>query len=145
QVRKELTDEWQDRGVTQGKEYAILTNEITRAWSGMNTQQYKKLKGLKKQNLRDNMSTTEIILNMLAETSTTDISKEEKPTTFDENQKVAHRGGRVAGIARQALEAETGKPVITAKNAVDFARLIDEVVKEVEHSKEDNENEKSIK
>ncbi|MEF9916943.1 MAG: BRO family protein, partial [Lachnospiraceae bacterium] len=118
QVRKELTDEWQDRGVMQGKEYAILTNEITRAWSGMNTQQYKKLKGLKKQNLRDNMSTTEIILNMLAETSTTDISKEEKPTTFDENQKVAHRGGRVAGIARQALEAETGKPVITAKNAV---------------------------
>ncbi|MEG1470122.1 MAG: BRO family protein [Anaerovoracaceae bacterium] len=143
QVRKELTDEWQDRGVTQGKEYAILTNEITRAWSGMNTQQYKKLKGLKKQNLRDNMSTTEIILNMLAETSTTDISKEEKPTTFDENQKVAHRGGRVAGIARQALEAETGKPVITAKNAVDFARLIDEVVKEVEHPKEDNENEET--
>ena len=140
QVRKELSDEWQDRGVAQGKEYAILTNEITRAWSGMNTQQYKKLKGLKKQNLRDNMSTTEIILNMLAETSTTDISKEEEPTTFDENQKVARRGGRVAGIARQALEAETGKPVITAKNAVDFARLIDEVVKEVEHPKEDNEN-----
>ena len=126
QVRKELTDEWQDRGVTQGKEYAILTNEITRAWSGMNTQQYKKLKGLKKQNLRDNMSTTELILNMLAETSTTDISKEEKPITFEENQKVARRGGRVAGIARQALEAETGKPVITSKNAVDFAKLIDE-------------------
>ncbi|MEG0958329.1 MAG: BRO family protein [Erysipelotrichaceae bacterium] len=145
QVRKELTDEWQDRGITQGKEYAILTNEITQAWSGMNTQVYKKLKGLKKQNLRDNMSTTEIILNMLAETSTTDISKEEKSTTFYENKKVAHRGGRVAGIARQALEAETGKPVITVKNAVDFARLIDEVVKEVEHSKEDNENEKSIK
>lgn len=140
QVRKELTDEWQDRGVTQGKEYAILTNEITRAWSGMNTQQYKKLKGLKKQNLRDNMSTTELILNMLAETSTTDISKEEKPTTFEENQKVARRGGRVAGIARQALEAETGKPVITSKNAVDFAKLIDEVVKEVEPPKEDTED-----
>lgn len=140
QVRKELTDEWQDRGVTQGKEYAILTNEITRAWSGMNTQQYKKLKGLKKQNLRDNMSTTELILNMLAETSTTDISKEEKPTTFEENQSIARRGGRVAGIARQALEAETGKPVITSKNAVDFAKLIDEVVKEVEHPKEDGEN-----
>lgn len=139
QVRKELTDEWQDRGVAQGKEYAILTNEITRAWSGMNTQQYKKLKGLKKQNLRDNMSTTELILNMLAETSTTDISKEEKPTTFEENQEVARRGGRVAGIARQALEAETGKPVITSKNAVDFAKLIDEVVKEVEQPKEDDE------
>lgn len=137
-IDPELTDEWQDRGVTQGKEYAILTNEITRAWSGMNTQQYKKLKGLKKQNLRDNMSTTELILNMLAETSTTDISKEEKPTTFEENQKVARRGGRVAGIARQALEAETGKPVITSKNAVDFAKLINEVVKEVEHPKEDN-------
>ena len=134
QVRKELTDEWQDRGVTGGKEYAILTNEITRAWSGMNTQQYKKLKGLKKQNLRDNMSTTELILNMLAETSTTDISKEEKPTTFEENQRVARRGGRVAGIARQALEAETGKPVITSKNAVDFSKLIDEVVKEVEQN-----------
>lgn len=132
QVRKELTDEWQDRGVMQGKEYAILTNEITQAWSGMNTQQYKKLKGLKKQNLRDNMSTTELILNMLAETSTTDISKEKKPVTFEENKKVARRGGGVAGIARQALEAETGKPVITPKNAVDFARLIDEIVKEVE-------------
>ena len=141
QVRKELTDEWQDRGVTEGKEYAILTNEITRAWSGMNTQQYKKLKGLKKQNLRDNMSTTELILNMLAETSTTDISKEEKPTTFAENQKVARRGGRVAGIARQALEAETGKPVITSKNAVDFAKLIDEVVKDVELPKEDGKEE----
>lgn len=140
QVRKELTDEWQDRGVTGDREYAILTNEITRAWSGMNTQQYKKLKGLKKQNLRDNMSTTELILNMLAETSTTDISKEEKPTTFEENQRIAHRGGRVAGIARQALEAETGKSVITSKNAVDFAKLIGEVVKEVEQPKEDSED-----
>lgn len=140
QVRKELTDEWQDRGVTGGKEYAILTNEITQAWSGMNTKQYKKLKGLKKQNLRDNMSTTELILNMLAETSATDISKEEKPTTFEENQKVARRGGRVAGIARQALEAETGKPVITSKNAVDFAKLIDEVVKDVKPLKEDGED-----
>lgn len=138
QVRKELTDEWQDRGIKQGKEYAILTNEITQAWSGMNTQQYKKLKGLKKQNLRDNMSTTELILNMLAETSTTDISKEEKPVSFEENQKVARRGGRVAGIARQALEAETGKSVITSKNAVDFANLINEVVKEMEQLKEDD-------
>lgn len=140
QVRKELTDEWQDRGVTQGREYAILTNEITQAWSGMSTHQYKKLKGLRKQNLRDNMSTTELILNMLAETSTTDISKEEKPTTFEENQEIARRGGRVAGIARQALEAETRKPVITSKNAMDFARLIDEVVKEVEQPKEDSKD-----
>ena len=140
QVRKELTDEWQDRGVTQGKEFAILTNEITQAWSGMNTRQYKKLKGLKKQNLRDNMSTTELILNMLAETSTTDISKEERPTTFKESQKIARRGGRVAGIARQALEAETGKPVITSKNAVDFAKLINEVVKETEQPKEFDKN-----
>ena len=132
QVCKELTDEWQDRGIKQGKEYAILTNEITQAWSGMNTQQYKKLKGLKKQNLRDNMSTTELILNMLAETSTTDISKEERPVSFEENQKVARRGGRVAGIARQALEAETGKSVITSKNVVNFANLINEVVKEME-------------
>lgn len=138
QVRKELTDEWQDRGIKQGKEYAILTNEITQAWSGMNTQQYKKLKGLKKQNLRDNMSTTELILNMLAETSTTDISKEERPMSFEENQKVARRGGRVAGIARQALEAETGKSVITSKNAVDFANLINEVVKEMEQLKKDD-------
>lgn len=133
QVRKELTDEWQNRGVAQGKEYAILTNEITQAWSGMNTRQYKRLKGLQKQNLRDNMSTTELILNMLAETSTTDISKEEKPATLEDNKKVARRGGGVARIARQALEAETGKPVITSKNAVDFSKLIDEIVKEVEH------------
>ena len=112
QVRKELTDEWQDRGVKKGVEYAILTDEITRAWSGMTTRQYKKLKGLKKENLRDNMSTTEIILNMLAETSTKDISQAAKPETFEENIEVARRGGNVAGIAKQALEAETGKPVI---------------------------------
>lgn len=110
QVRKELTDEWQDRGVKKGVEYAILTDEITRAWSGMTTRQYKKLKGLKKENLRDNMSTTEIILNMLAETSTKDISQASKPETFEENIEVARRGGNVAGIAKQALEAETGKP-----------------------------------
>lgn len=117
QVRKELTDEWQDRSVKAGVEYAILTDEITRAWSGMTTRQYKKLKGLKKENLRDNMTTTELVLNMLAETSTTDISKEAKPETFAENQAVAQRGGNVAGIARRALEAETGKPVISDQNA----------------------------
>lgn len=116
QVRKELTDEWQDRGVKAGKEYAMLTDEITRAWSGMTTGQYKKLKGLKKENLRDNMTTTELVLNMLAETSTTDISKEAMPETFAENQAVARRGRNVAGIARRALEAETGKPVISEQN-----------------------------
>ena len=124
QVRKELTDEWQDCGVQKGLEYAILTDEITRAWSGMTTRQYKKLKGLKKENLRDNMTTTELVLNMLAETSTTDISKAEQPQTFSENQQIARRGGKVAGIARQALEAETGRPVITSLNATDFRQLI---------------------
>ena len=124
QVRKELTDEWQDRGVKKGVEYAILTDEITRAWSGMTTRQYKKLKGLKKENLRDNMTTTEIILNMLAETSTKDISKEAKPQTFEENIQVAKRGGSVAGIAKQALEAETGKPVITSQNAAQLNAVV---------------------
>lgn len=133
QVRKELTDEWQDRGVKKGVEYAILTDEITRAWSGMTTRQYKKLKGLKKENLRDNMTTTEIVLNMLAETSTTDISKETKPQNFEENVQVARQGGEVAGIARQALERRTGKPVVTSKNAAQLntvvAGMIEGVVK----------------
>ena len=124
QVRKELTDEWQDRGVKKGVEYAILTDEITRAWSGMTTRQYKKLKGLKKENLRDNMSTTEIILNMLAETSTKDISQAAKPETFEENIEIARRGGNVAGIAKQALEAETGKPVITSQNAAQLNAVV---------------------
>ena len=124
QVRKELSDEWQDRGVQQGVEYAILTDEITRAWSGMTTRQYKKLKGLKKENLRDNMSTTEIILNMLAETSTKDISQASKPETFEENIEVARRGGSVAGIAKKALETETGKPVITSQNAAQLNAVV---------------------
>ena len=109
QVRKELTDEWQERGVEKGLEYAILTDEITRAWSGMSTRQYKQFKGLKKENLRDNMSTTEIILNMLAETSTKDISQKEQPQGFAESQKIARRGGNVEIIARKALEEETVK------------------------------------
>ena len=128
QVRKELTDEWQDRGVKKGLEYAILTDEITRAWSGMTTRQYKKLKGLKKENLRDNMSTTEIILNMLAETSTKDISQTAKPETLEENIDVARRGGNVAGIAKQALEAETGKPVITSKNAAQLNAVVTSMI-----------------
>ena len=124
QVRKELTDEWQDRGVQKGVEYAILTDEITRAWSGMSTRQYKRLKGLKKENLRDNMTTTELVLNMLAETSTTDISKAEQPQSFSENMDVARKGGEVAGIARKALEERTGKPVITAKNASQLNAIV---------------------
>lgn len=128
QVRKELTDEWQDRGVQKGLEYAILTDEITRAWSDMTTKQYKRLKGLKKENLRDNMSTTELVLNMLAETSTTDISKSEQPQSFDDNKKVAQKGGEVAGIARKALEERTGKPVITSKSATDFHRLLPDII-----------------
>ena len=127
QVRKELTDEWNDRGVTQGKEYAILTNEITRAWAGLTTRQYKQLKGLKKENLRDNMSTLEVVLNMLAEATTTELSKENEPTTFEENRKVAIRGGTIAGDARRAIEADTGKPVITPKNALNFTTLLDAV------------------
>lgn len=128
QVRKELTDEWQNRGVQKGLEYAILTDEITRAWSGLSTREYKRLKGLKKENLRDNMSTTEIVLNMLAETSTTDISREEQPQTFSENRAVAQKGGEVAGIARRALEERTGRPVITSKNAMDFHQLLTEII-----------------
>lgn len=131
QVRKELTDEWQERGVKKGKEYAILTDEITHAWSGMTTKKYKQLKGLKKENLRDNMSTTELVLNMLAETSTTDISKVEQPQNFVENQQVARLGGEVAGIARKALEERTGKSVITPKNAYDFKELITSVVEDM--------------
>ena len=107
-IRNELTDEWKKRGVQKGKEYAILTDEISRAWSGMTTGQYKRLKGLTKENLRDNMTDLELVLTMLAEASTTDISKTAKPQTFEENKQVAKRGGKVAGIARQALEAETG-------------------------------------
>lgn len=128
QVRKELTDEWQNRGVQKGLEYAILTDEITRAWSGLSTREYKRLKGLKKENLRDNMSTTEIVLNMLAETSTTDISREEQPQTFSENRAVAQKGGEVAGIARRALEERTGRPVITSKNAMDFHQLLTDII-----------------
>lgn len=130
QVRKELTDEWKDRGVKQGKEFAILTDEITRAWAGMSTRQYKKLKGLKKENLRDNMTTTELVLNMLAETSTTDISKEEKPETFSENRDVAKRGGNIAGIARKALEQETGKPVISSQNAAQLNQVVTDMIEE---------------
>lgn len=127
-VRNELTAEWQARGVEQGREYAILTDEITKAWSGMTTRQYKNLKGLKKENLRDNMSTTEIILTMLAETSTKDISAAEKPEGFSESVNVAKRGGKVAQVARQALESETGTPVITPQNAAQLNQAVTDLI-----------------
>lgn len=128
QVRKELTDEWDARGVQQGREYAILTDEITRAWSGMNTRQYKNLKGLKKENLRDNMSTLELVLNMLAEATTTEISKQRAPETFADNVKVAREGGEAAGEARKAVEARTGVPVVTAKNAVQLNQVVTQMI-----------------
>lgn len=129
QVRKELTDSWQDHGVKGGNEYAILTNEISKAWSRMTTREYKDFKGLKKENLRDNMSTTELILNMLAETATKDIAEATNPQGLDENKQVAQDGGSIAGDARKSIEARTGKPVITSKNAIDLGRLISDVVK----------------
>ena len=129
QVRKELTDTWQDHGVKAGNEYAILTNEISKAWSGMTTREYKDFKGLKKENLRDNMSTTEIILNMLAETATKDIAEATNPQGLEENKKAAQDGGSIAGDAHKSIEARTGKPVITSKNAIDLGRLISDVVK----------------
>jgi len=129
QVRKELTDTWQDHGVKGGNEYAILTNEISKAWSGMTTREYKDFKGLKKENLRDNMSTTELILNMLAETATKDIAEATNPQGLDENKQVAQDGGSIAGDARKSIEARTGKPVITSKNAIDLGQLISDVVK----------------
>ena len=124
QVRKELTDEWDARGVQKGVEYAILTDEISRAWSGMSTRQYKNLKGLKKENLRDNMTTLELVLNMLAEATTTEISKQKAPSTFSENMAVAREGGEAAGIARKAVEERTGVPVITPKNAAQLNQVV---------------------
>ncbi|EER46502.1 hypothetical protein AM305_00559 [Actinobacillus minor NM305] len=129
QVRKELTDAWQDHGVAQGREFAILTNEITQAWSGMTTREYKDFKGLHKENLRDNMSTTELVLNMLAEAATKDITQISHPQGLEENRAVAKRGGSVAKVARESLEKETGKPVITQQKAIDFANLISNVAK----------------
>ena len=128
QVRKELTDEWDARGVQKGVEYAILTDEISHAWSGMSTRQYKNLKGLKKENLRDNMTTLELVLNMLAEATTTEISKQKTPKTFSENLAVAREGGEAAGIARKAVEERTGVPVITAKNAAQLNQIVTELL-----------------
>lgn len=144
-IRNELTDEWGKRGVKKGREYAILTDEITRAWSGMNTRQYKDLKGLRKENLRDNMSDLELVLTMLAEASATDISRVEKPETFIENQQAARQGGEVAGIARRALEERTGRPVVTALNAAGFRQLVSDIVEDAaalpEHGREGDKEE----
>ena len=127
-ARKELTDEWKDRGVRQGKEYAILTDELTRAWSGMSTRQYKNLKGLKKESLRDNMSTTELTLNQLAEVAARELSQQEKPEGFEQNQDVARRGGSVAGNARRDLESQLGRPVITKKNAAQLNHVVTQMI-----------------
>lgn len=124
QVRKELTDEWQERGVSQGREFAILTDEITRAWSGMSTRQYKRLKGLKKENLRDNMTTLELVLNMLAEATTTEFSRQEQPQGFEQSRQLARAAGSVAGDARRSIEARTGKAVSTSANAADLGALL---------------------
>lgn len=141
-IRNELTAEWKQRGMEKSREFAILTDEITKAWAGMSTRQYKKLKGLKKENLRDNMTDLELVLTMLAEASTTDISKVEQPETFEENMDVARQGGEVAGVARQALEQRTGRPVITSQNAQDFRQLISDVVEDVAALPERSDGEK---
>ena len=131
QVRKELTDEWDNRGVKKGIEYAILTDEITKAWSGMTTRKYKALKGLTKENLRDNMSTLELVLNMLAEATTTEFSKEMKPSSFEESRKIAKQGGKVAGDARKNIEATTKKPVITNKSAAELNRIVADLITDI--------------
>lgn len=142
-VRNELTAEWQERGVQQGKEYAILTDEITKAWSGMTTRQYKRLKGLKKENLRDNMSTMEIVLNMLAEATTTELSKAHQPEGFSESQKIARRGGSYAGQVRQDIEKDTGRPVITSQNAAQLNAVVVDMIESVaETEKPDNDENK---
>ena len=135
-IRNELTDEWQKRGVEKGKEYAILTDEITKAWSGMSTRQYKNLKGLKKENLRDNMSDLELVLTMLAEASTKEISQSENPKNFEENKAVANKGGKVAGDARKSIESQTGKPVITSNDA----KKLNEVVVDLIESASSKDN-----
>ena len=138
QVRKELTDEWDARGVQKGVEYAILTDEISRAWSGMTTRQYKKLKGLTKENLRDNMSTLELVLNMLAEATTTQFSKDRQPATFQENLEVARAGGTVAGHARAEIDSQSSTPVITSKNAAQLNQVVTDMIEGVVAEQDDD-------
>ena len=142
QVRKELTDEWDARGVQKGVEYAILTDEISRAWSGMSTRQYKNLKGLKKENLRDNMTTLELVLNMLAEDTTTQFSKDRKPTTFQENLEVAKAGGQVAGRTRKDIESQSNTPVISSKNAAQINQVITDLLKDATSNMPKKEDDK---
>lgn len=132
-VRNELTDEWSKRGVQKGAEYAILTDEITKAWAGMTTRGYKNYKGLKKENLRDNMTTLELVLNMLAEATTTEISKATNPKNFTENKEVAHQGGTVAGNARKEIESKTGKPVISKKAAPKLDEIVSNLIGNVDY------------
>ena len=141
-ARKELTDEWKSRGVQQGKEYAILTDELTRAWSGMTTRQYKNLKGLKKQSLRDNMSTTELTLNQLAEVATRELSQQERPEGFDANKRVAQAGGSVAGNARRDLEQRLGRPVITSANATQLNHVVTQMIEASASAADDKTHEK---
>ena len=140
-ARKELTDQWKGHGVKQGKEFAILTDEVTRAWSGMSTRQYKNLKGLKKENLRDNMSTLELALNMLAEATTTELTKVHNPQGLDENKTIAKRGGQIAGDARKNIEAETGKPVITSQNAMQLNEAVVGLIENIIDIEYENDNE----
>ena len=140
QVRKELTDEWENRGVQKGAEYAILTDEITRAWSGMTTRKYKNFKGLTKENLRDNMSTLELVLNMLAEATTTELSKSTEPKNFNENVKVARRGGEIAGNTRKEIEADTGKPVVTSQNAAQLNEVVTDMIEAVAKDASDEDD-----
>lgn len=137
-IRNNLTDEWDKRGVQKGVEYAILTDEITKAWSGMKTREYKNLKGLKKENLRDNMSDLELVLTMLAEATTTELSKTTNPQNFQENVEVAKKGGNIAGDTRKAIEESTGKPVITSKNAAELNTVITNLIEGIA---EDADNE----
>ena len=138
-ARKELTDQWKSHGVEQGKEFAILTDEVTRAWSGMSTRQYKNLKGLKKENLRDNMSTLELALNMLAEATTTELTKAVNPMGLKQNQKVAQEGGTIAGNARKEIEERTGQPVVTSQNAKQLQNLVTGLIEGVVVEDDDKE------
>jgi len=143
-VRNDLTEEWEKRGVQKGAEYAILTDEISKAWSGLTTRQYKNLKNLTKENLRDNMTDLELVLNMLAEATTTELSKATKPKSFDENKMVAKKGGNVAGNARKEIEDLTGKPVVTSRNATDISQLVVGVA-ELEEKKKSPKTKKNTK